>query len=143
MKRVIYCMASIFLFGLIASVYAGVEPLLKSDTSWDGGKFSYPKGKPEISSVKLSLQEGKDAPFHCHPIPTMGYISQGNVILETKAGKTTQVKEGDSVVEVMKTVHRGRALDGDAEIIVFYAGAKNIPVTILESDKENFKKYCQ
>ena len=133
-----------FLALLISSqVFAGSELLLKSDQAWDGGKFAYPKGKPEITSVKLSLEMGKDTPFHCHPIPTMGYISRGKVLVETKDGKSMEVKQGDSVVEVMKTVHRGLAIENDAEIIVFYAGAKQIPVTVLESDQENFKKFCQ
>lgn len=142
MKKKFSLITALLLLGTSTHLLSGVELMLQGETSWDGGKFSYPKGKPEITSVKLSLVEGKDAPFHCHPIPTMGYISKGKVLLETREGKNTQVQQGDSVIEVMKTVHRGLALEGDAEIIVFYAGAKDIPVTVLESDQENFKKYC-
>jgi len=132
------------LLGLIspAITFAAVVPLLKSDSSWEGGSFSYPEGDPEIISVKLLLEEGKDAPFHCHPVPTMGYISKGEVLLETEDGQTRVFKQGDSVVEVMKTVHRGKSIKGDVEIIVFYAGAKDLPVTVLPKDKESFAKYC-
>ncbi len=142
MKKIFVAISGFFVLCFSAHLFSGVELILQSDSSWDGGKFSYPKGSPEITSVKLSLAEGKDAPFHCHPVPTMGYISKGQVVVETKDGKSLEVKQGDSVIEVMKTVHRGKSLNGDAEIIVFYAGAKKIPVTVLESDQENFKKYC-
>jgi hypothetical protein len=31
----------------------------------------------------------------------------------------------------MHTVHRGRAIGGPAEIVVFYAGAIGVPVTVM------------
>jgi len=42
----------------------------------------------------------------------------------------------------MKGLHRGKALENDAEIIVFYAGVKGVPNTVFPDDKNNFKKYC-
>ena len=142
MKYMISVSSGIIALLLCLVAEAAVVPLLKSEHSWEQGKFSYPGGDPEITSVKLMLEEGKDAPFHCHPVPTMGYITKGEVMLETQDGKSRTFHEGDSIVEVMKTVHRGKALEGEAEIVVFYAGAKGIPVTVLPSDEENFKKYC-
>lgn len=122
---------------------AAPEQLLKSEQSWNGDNFSYLAGKPEITSVKLTLQQGKDAPFHCHPVPTMGFIAKGKVLLETPDGKSAEYSEGQSVVEVMQKLHRGKALSEEAEIIVFYAGVKDIPNTVFPEDKENFKRYCQ
>ncbi len=110
------------------------EPLLSATESWDAGSFSYPGGKAEITSIVLSLEEGKAAPFHCHPVPTMGYVLKGTVQVETKSGKTTTIAEGDALVEVMRTVHRGIAVDGPAAIVVFYAGAEGVPNTVLPSD---------
>lgn len=136
--------AAIGLLLLVSSfVMSAPKLLLKSDQSWDGGSFSYPQGDAEITSVKLKLPAGKKAPFHCHPVPTMGYISKGKVQLETQAGQVKEYKEGDSVIEVMKTVHRGVSLKRSSEIIVFYAGALGIPTTVFPDDKDNFKKYCQ
>lgn len=124
-------------------LWAAPQLLLQSDQSWNGGKFSYLKGHAEITSVKLMLEAGKETPFHCHPVPTMGYIAKGEVKLETPDGKSQMFKEGDSVIELMKHLHRGSALSEQAEIIVFYAGVKNVPTTVFPDDKENFKKYCQ
>ncbi len=111
--------------------------LLKDSQSWDGGTISYPKGKAEISSVKLSLKKNQKTPFHCHPVPTFGYILKGSLKVETKSGKTKVFNEGESVIEVMRTVHRGIALSDEVEILAFYAGAKNQPNTILHGDKKH------
>ncbi len=73
-------------------------------------------------------------PFHCHPVPTMGYVLKGVAEVQTSSGKTITLKEGDSVVEVMRTVHRGRAIQGPVEILVFYAGAVGVPTTVMPGD---------
>lgn len=131
------------LMGLVFSSVglAAPEVILKADKSWDGEVFQYPKGQAEITSVKLKLIPGKETPFHCHPIPTMGYIVKGKIEVETKTGKTKQFSQGESVVEVMSSVHRGRALGGPAELVVFYAGAKHLPTTVLPDNDP--KSYCK
>ncbi|MCP4874442.1 MAG: cupin domain-containing protein [Gammaproteobacteria bacterium] len=135
-KKLILC-AVISLWILCANS----EELLKSSTSWDGGKIEYPKGKPEITSVKLKISENKIVPFHCHPVPTLGYILKGKLEVETKDGKKIVLNEGESVTEVMRTVHRGKALDEPVEIIVFYAGATSIPNTVFPENDPEFN-YC-
>jgi hypothetical protein len=51
------------------------------------------------------------------------------------------IKEGESVIEVLRTVHRGKAIGGPVEIIVFYAGATDIPNTVFpENDQQH--QYC-
>ena len=132
---------NLFLPLIILPVFAVAEPLLKTSESWDGGGIEYPTGSAEVTSVVLKLDEGKAAPFHCHPIPTMGYVLQGSVKVETKTGEIAVLGQGDSVLEVMRTVHRGIALDGPAEIVVFYAGAKGVPTTVLPADDPE-GKYC-
>jgi len=111
-------------------VSAAVEPLLQSSTSWDGGEISYPKGKAEVTAMKLTLAENEDVPFHCHPVPTFGYIASGAVEVVTKNGDKTILREGDVAIEVMNTVHKGIAIEGPLEIIVFYAGAEGIKTTL-------------
>ena len=61
----------------------------------------------------------------------MGYILRGTLEVETISGKTQRFDAGSSVVEVMKTSHRGRAVNGPVEVIVFYAGAVGIPTTVF------------
>jgi hypothetical protein len=133
----------LIIFSVPMSLQASPELLLQNSQSWDGSQFSYVSGEPEISSVKLSLVEGVKPPFHCHPVPTMGFIAKGKVLLENHKGKTQSFKQGDSVIEIMKGLHRGYAISSSAEIIVFYAGVKGIPNTVFPEDTENFAKYCQ
>lgn len=124
---------SVLFLALLPSLVAA-EDLLKSQTSWDGGNIKYPSGQAEISSIILRLEEGGVPKFHCHPVPTFGYVLLGEVEIETKEGKKTLLKQGESAIEVMRTVHRGRAIGGPAEIVVFYAGSTAMPNTVFPVD---------
>ncbi|MDX1734308.1 MAG: cupin domain-containing protein [Halioglobus sp.] len=124
-----------------ATSAAAPERLLDTTTTWEGGALSYPEGEARVTAVMLRIDEGDEPPFHCHPVPTMGYVLRGEVEVETASGKTAVFREGDSVVEVMRTVHRGKALRGPVEIIVFYAGATGVPVSVLPADDPD-GQYC-
>lgn len=132
---------TVLLLTLLPSL-AAAEDLLKSQTSWDGGNIEYPLGQPEISSFILRLEEGGAPKFHCHPVPTFGYVLLGEVEIETKEGKKTILRQGESAIEVMRTVHRGRAIGGPAEIVVFYAGAVGLPNTVFPTEDPK-GKFCK
>lgn len=129
--------------GLLLSFASAAAPeqILKTKTSWDGGEIFYPKGDAEITSVILRIEPGQKSKFHCHPVPTLGYVLKGEAEVETKDGKKIRLKPGDAAVEVMRTVHRGIAFDEPVEILVFYAGAEGIPNTVLP-DSDLAKQYC-
>ena len=112
--------------GLLAA-----EELLSTGTSWDGGAIAYPGGDPLVSSYRVLLDRDQETPMHCHPVPTLGYLVRGTLEIETRVGDVLTLEAGESLVEVMNTVHRGRAVGGPVEIIVFYAGAAGVPNTIL------------
>ncbi len=137
----IYILTWLLLFVVLPN-WAAAKERLKTQTSWDGGVIYYPQGQVEITSVKLRIEENQMTKFHCHPVPTLGYILQGDLIVETKNGKKITLKEGESVVEVMRTIHRGRAINGPVEIIVFYAGSTTMPTTVLPEDDLN-REYCK
>ena len=137
----IYLLVSVSLLTLLPN-YAGSEELLKTQTSWDGEVIYYPQGQAEITSVKLRIKENQVTKFHCHPVPTLGYILQGDVEVETKNGKKIILKEGESAVEVMRTIHRGRAINGPVEIIVFYVGSASMPNTVLPENDVN-REHCK
>lgn len=117
-----------------AMVCAKPQPILQTTTSWDGGEISYPKGQAEITTIKLRVEAGSEMPFHCHPVPTFGYVLEGTLKVETKDGKTTILKQGDPAVEVMRTVHKGTPINGPVEILVFYAGAVDVPNTVFPNN---------
>lgn len=128
--------SALALAGLISAPIYGAEVLLETQTSWDGGSLAYPAGTAQVTSVMLHIEPGEDPPFHCHPVPTMGYVLRGTLEVETEHGDTQRLVKGNAVVEVMKTLHRGRAIDGPVDIIVFYAGAQGVPTTVLPGSED-------
>jgi mannose-6-phosphate isomerase-like protein (cupin superfamily) len=126
----IYVLTCFLLFIVLPNCVLA-EERLKTQTSWDGGIIYYPQGQVEQVTK-----------FHCHPVPTLGYILKGDLVVETKDGNKITLKEGESIVEVMRTIHRGRAINGPVEIIVFYAGSTTMPNTVLpENDLD--REYCK
>lgn len=128
---------------LLAVLASGVAPvsavgapqvLLRTGADWAGSDIVYPAGDAEVTAVILRIEEGETPPFHCHPVPTFGYVLRGVVEVQMRDGRTAVFREGQAVVEVMRSVHRGRALEAPVEILVFYAGAAEMPTTVLPED---------
>jgi quercetin dioxygenase-like cupin family protein len=52
----------------------------------------------------------------------------------TEDNKTLHLKAGDSIVEVVNKRHYGKNEGTEStEIIVFYAGAQGVPITVKEA----------
>jgi quercetin dioxygenase-like cupin family protein len=127
---------------LLFSSIAYTNELLSTTTTWEGEQIVYPEGEAQITSVLLKIAEGEVTPFHCHPVPTLGYILKGRIEVETQSGESSVFREGESVVEVLGTLHRGKALGGPVEIVVFYAGSTSVPNTVLPGDDAD-SKFCK
>lgn len=137
-----YYVHILFILFALSSHCIKAEELLKTKTSWDGGEIAYPKGQIEITSKILRIEKNQVTQFHCHPVPTLGYVLHGSVEVELKNGKKITFEEGESAVEVMRTVHRGKAIDGPVEIVVFYAGSTRLPTTVFPEEDIN-NEYCK
>lgn len=105
------------------------EVLVQTTTSWDGGAVSYPAGNAEITIVRMTMAQDQEAPLHCHPVPTFGIMLKGKLQVTTESGQRKLLSAGEPVVEVMKTMHSSRVIEGPAEFIVFYAGAEGVENT--------------
>ncbi len=120
--------------------------ILKSGSaSWDGGAFAYPQGQPEISVQKITVHpDGKqvELPVHCHPVPLSGYVLKGNVTVITAAGKSRLFKTGEAFIEVSNTWHKG-IFNEDTELLVFYAGEKEVPLSVKQGENSPFAKGCK
>ena len=109
-----------------------VETLAKSSSSWDGVVLSeYPKGKPEITILRIKIPTGAELQMHEHPVINAGVLISGELTVVAKDKKTLHLKAGDSIVEVVNKAHYGKN-EGTktAEIIVFYAGTVDKPITV-------------
>lgn len=136
MKKIL-CGICLVLF-LAGSVWAKgengvhVDVLAKTSVSWDGTALpNYPKGRPEITILRIQIPPKVRLPLHEHPVINAGVLLKGELTVVTIDKKVLHLKAGDSIVEVVNKWHYG-VNEGNkpAEIIVFYAGVKGSPITI-------------
>jgi quercetin dioxygenase-like cupin family protein len=109
-----------------------VETLAKSSSSWDGGALpAYPQGKPEVTILRIKIPAGAKLEMHNHPVINAGVLIAGELTVVTEDNKTLHLKAGDSIVEVVNKKHYGKNVGTQiAEIIVFYAGVADKPITV-------------
>ena len=130
-----------FILLLTGNVLAGqantvhVDVLAKTSYSWDGSRLpGYPKGVPEVTILRITIPPGVQLPVHEHPVINAGMLLSGELTVVTEDNRILHLKAGDPIVEVVNKWHYGKN-EGDkpAEILVFYAGEKGMPITIKKS----------
>ncbi len=111
-----------------------VKELVKTTQSWDKEFLpAYPQGQPEITILRISIPAGTQLHTHSHPVINAGVLISGQLTVVTTDGKTLYLKAGDPIVEVVKTLHYGiNQGKVPAEIVVFYAGVIDTPITVVE-----------
>lgn len=136
MKKIIFasCLAGLLFISASAddTRQVTVETLVKSTASWDGASLpDYPRGRPEITVLRIRIPAGAKLEMHRHPVINAGVLLSGELTVETKDYKTLRLKAGDALIEVVETWHYGKN-EGvrPAEIIVFYAGEEGKPITV-------------
>jgi quercetin dioxygenase-like cupin family protein len=136
---VVFCLTVVFATQVWAQEVKSItaKELVKSSLSWDGNSLpNYPEGKPEITILKITIPSGAQLPLHEHPVINAGVLLSGELTVVTTENKTLHLKAGDPIVEVVDTWHYGRN-EGElpAEIIVFYAGVSNKPITVKQEQQ--------
>lgn len=91
----------------------------------------YPKGQPEVTILKITVPKGVQLPMHQHPVINAGIVLKGEITVTKKNEEKIVLKAGDAIAEVVNQWHFG-ANTGDepVEILVFYAGVKDKPITV-------------
>jgi quercetin dioxygenase-like cupin family protein len=109
-----------------------VTQLAKSTKSWDGENLpQYPQGQPEVTILRIKIPAGAKLEIHNHPVINAGVLLEGELTVVAEDGKILHLKAGDSIVELVNKKHYGKNEGTEtAEIIVFYAGIENKPITI-------------
>jgi quercetin dioxygenase-like cupin family protein len=109
-----------------------VEVLAKSGLSWDGSPLpGYAEGAPEITILRIKIPPGAQLPLHEHPVINAGVLLSGELTVITEDKKTLHLKAGEGMVEVVNKWHYGINEGKEtAEIIVFYAGTPDKPITV-------------
>lgn len=111
---------------------AQVEVLVKTSASWDGSRLpGYPTSTPEITILRIKIPPGVQLPLHEHPVINAGVLLHGELTVVTEGNRVLHLKAGEPIVEVVKTWHYGKNEGNEtAELLVFYAGAPDTPITI-------------
>ena len=110
-----------------------ITELVHSTKQWDREALpSYPSGQAEIKVLRIKIPSGVTLPWHYHPVINAAVILKGRLELYTKDGMTKSFGAGEALIEVVDTVHAGKAVGpDDVDLVVFYAGSKGMPTTIL------------
>jgi quercetin dioxygenase-like cupin family protein len=111
-----------------------VDVLSKTSASWDGKTLpDYTNAKPEITILRIKIPPGAILPMHKHAVINAGVLLSGELTVVTEDGKTLCLKEGEAIVEVVNTWHYGKnESNKPAEIIVFYVGRTDAPITVTK-----------
>lgn len=108
-----------------------VDTLLRTSSSWDGVAYTaYPSGQPELTILKITIAPHTALPWHTHPMPNAAYVLSGEITVEKKEnGQEKVLSVGQVLPEMVNELHRGTTGDKPVELIVFYAGTKDMPLS--------------
>ncbi len=142
MKRLFYGICLILL--LSSHVWAQeintvkVDVLAKTSSSWDDKTLpDYRKGKPEVTILRITIPPNVRLPLHKHPVINAGVLLKGELTVTTEDKEVLHLKAGDPIVEVVNKWHYGKNEGNEpVEIIVFYAGIKDKPITVKKAIKK-------
>lgn len=114
-----------------------VHTLVDTNTSWDGNKLpKYPEGQPNVKILKFTIPPKTKLPPHEHLVINAGVLLSGELTVVDENNNKLFLKAGDPIVELVNTIHYGENEGTEpAEIIVFYAGTKDIPITVKKKMK--------
>jgi quercetin dioxygenase-like cupin family protein len=135
--RLIVLAPSLWVFLAASESYAHdsgikVERILEATHSWDGTAYvGHATGQPQITVLKIKVPAHTALDWHQHPMISAGYVLSGRIILEKRdTGQRKIIHAGQALAESVNTVHRGYTTDEPVELVVFYAGAVGLPLSI-------------
>lgn len=108
------------------------KQLTKTTQSWDENLLpAYPQGQPEVTILRLTIPPGARLENHQHPIINAGVVISGELTVLAESGKVLYLKSGDPIVELVNTTHYGINQGKEpVDLIVFYAGIKDQPISV-------------
>jgi quercetin dioxygenase-like cupin family protein len=111
-----------------------VEQVLQTTGSWDGSRYTgYPSGQPQVTVLKIMIPPHTTLHWHRHPMISAAYVLSGRLTVEKRdTGERKVVNAGEALAETVQTTHRGFTTDEAVELIVFYAGRVDMPVSVAE-----------
>ncbi|NQX87875.1 MAG: cupin domain-containing protein [Halioglobus sp.] len=109
-------------------------PILNVQQTWIGQPISYPVGEAELSGVVIEMAPGGETGWHQHPVPSVGYVMEGELEVHFKDGEIKHLKAGEAAAEAINVLHNG-VNNGDTpvKLVIFYIGRVGSQLTIPEN----------
>ena len=108
------------------------EVLLQTTSTWDNVKYKKLKfKKPEVTVLKIDIGIGESLPMHKHDLVNIAYVKKGTLTVITDKKEQITVHEGECLPEIIGKYHYGKnSGDEPVELIVFYIGKKETPLSV-------------
>jgi quercetin dioxygenase-like cupin family protein len=115
--------------------------LAKTTLTGNGQKITYPlTDRAEVTAMTVDLAPGAETGWHKHPIPVYAYVISGNLSVGLEDGRQLAFGAGDSIIEVVNTLHNGKNTGNEpVNLVVFYLGAEGTPNVIKPNPAEKEK----
>ncbi|HEX7816058.1 cupin domain-containing protein [Dyella sp.] len=92
---------------------------------------AYPAGQPQVSVLRIFIPPHSRLSWHEHPVINAAYVLSGELTVEKRAdGSKRRLRAGEAMGEMVHAAHRGYTGDQSAMLLVFYAGAEGVPLSI-------------
>jgi quercetin dioxygenase-like cupin family protein len=105
---------------------------LSTTKTWDGAPIHYPSGTAKVTGAIHTIPPGIETGWHLHPVPCFALVLEGELVVELKDGRTKKLKAGDTLAEVIGTLHNGKNKGKvPLKIAIFYIGNTELKNTIL------------
>ena len=111
-------------------------PVLKTQLTWIGQDIVYPEGQAEMSGVVIEMVPGGETGWHKHPVPSVGYVIEGQLEVHFKNGDVKKLNAGEAAAEAVDVWHNGVNVgEGPVKLVVFYVGTANSKLTEREGSE--------
>lgn len=106
--------------------------LIRTSESWDGVLLpNFPTGQLELRVLRLDFPVGAKTGWHHHPVINYGIVQQGELTIVCQDGSEKTFHEGEALVEVIDTIHRGENRGTKPVILnMFYFASLGVEITI-------------
>ena len=130
-KLMVFAFISI-LFLTNAAYSAQKDVLLKTTSTWDKAEYKKLKiKKPEVTVLRIYIEPGEKLSMHKHDLVNVAYVNKGTLTVITDKNEQITIREGDCLPELIGKYHYGQnTRDDQVELIVFYVGEKDTPLSV-------------
>ena len=116
--------------------------LIRTSQSWDGAMLpDFPQGQPELRVIRLDFPVGAKTGWRHHTVVNYGIVQQGDLTIVCQDGSERTFHEGEPLVEVIGTIHRGENRGRKPVILnMFYYSEPGAEITIQHPELEEQPK---